>query len=110
MVGKPSDLESLQKQSLLQRLAANLRLRGDFYWNFFVVTVVGMIESYGKPHAFMEIYLASYLRVYDPELRLSDIHWWPVFSQFGMFCGIILYPTFCRLFSVKKGLAFFILL
>ena len=109
-MGKPLEREPLQKESLVQRLAANLRLRGDLYWNFFVVTVVGMIGSYCRPHAFLEIYLASYLRLYNPELILFNIHWWPVFSQIGIFCGIILYPTFCKLFSVKNGLTFFILL
>ena len=102
--------ESSQKESLVQRLAGDLRLRGDLYWNFFVLTAVGMIASYTRPYAFLENYLASYLKVYDPELRLSNIHWWPVFSQIGIFCGTILYPTFCKLLSLKKGMAFFVLL
>lgn len=100
----------LESKSLGQKLAGDLRLRGDLYWNFFMVTVVGMVASYSRPYAFMENYLASYLKVYDPELRLFNIHWWSVFPQIGTFVGIILYPTLCRLLSLKKGMAFVILL
>lgn len=100
----------LETKSLGQKLAGNLRLRGDLYWNFFVVTVVGMLSSYCRPYAFTENYLASYLKVYDPELRLFNIHWWPVFPPIGSIVGILLYPTLCRFLSLKKGMAFVILL
>jgi hypothetical protein len=100
----------LKTQSFGQRLAVDLGLRGDLYLNFFVVTVVGMVASYCRPYAFLENYLASYLKVYDPELRLSNIHWWPVFVQIGALSGIILYPTLCRLLSLKQGMAFIVLL